>query len=243
MFSIYKKELSHYFSSLIAYIVLGIFFLFMGLVLWVFPQTSIIDNNYANMNAFFGMAPTIFTFVIPAITMHSFSEERQSGTIEMLLTKPIRSWQILGGKYLASLTLILFALIPTLIYYFTVYRLGLPEGNIDSGAIIGSYIGLFLLVTSFVAIGIYASTLTSSQVIAFVIATFLCFFIHWGLDYLGQRREFLGISDDILQRLGMNHHYLALSRGLLDSRNVLYFISISSLFLILSNYSLNKSRK
>jgi len=161
----------------------------------------------------------------------------------MLVTKPIKTWHILGGKYLASLTLILFALIPTVIYYITIYQLGLPIGNIDTGSIIGSYIGLILLASAFVSIGIFASSLSSSQVIAFVIASFICFFFHWGFEYMSQRPEFIGVYDDIIQRLGMNYHYLSLSRGLIDTRDVIYFLSLNVLFSTLSYFSLIKTRK
>ena len=243
MYSIYRKELSHYFSSLIAYIVLGIFFLFMGMTLFIFPNSSVLHNNYASLEVFFTTAPIIFTFVIPAITMHLFSEERQNGTIEMLMTKPIPAWSILAGKYLSSLTLVLFALVPTIIYYITVYQLGLPSGNIDSGAMFGSYIGLLLLAAAFVAIGIFASSLSSSQVISFVIATFICFLLHWGFESISFLPDFFGLYDDLIQRLGMNYHYKSLSRGLIDSRDVLYFLSVAFLFLTLSFYSLKKTSK
>jgi ABC-2 type transport system permease protein len=215
----------------------------MSLILWVFPETSILDNTYANMNAFFNMAPTIFTFVIPAITMASFSEEKQSGTIELLLTKPLRTWQVIAGKYLASFTLILFALVPTIVYYYSVYQLGMPVGNIDTGAVIGSYIGLLLLAAAFVAIGTFTSGLTSNQVIAFILGTFTCFLFHWSFEYISKLPIFFGVSDDLVQRLGMNYHYLSISRGLLDSRDVIYFLSVITLFLSLSYFSLTKSRK
>ena len=243
MIAIYVKEITHYFSSLIAYIVIGVFLLFMGLILWVFPETAIPDNHYANLNAFFTMAPTIFTFIIPAITMHAFSEERQNGTIEMLMTKPLKSWQIIAGKYLAGISLIFFALIPTLVYFYSVYQLGYPKGNIDTGAIIGSYIGLILLASAFTAIGLFSSCLTPNQVVAFVIGTFTCFFFHWAFEYTSKLPLFFGIFDDVIQRLGMNYHYLSLSRGLLDSRDVLYFLSLIALFLLLSEYSIRKNAR
>jgi ABC-2 type transport system permease protein len=243
MIAIYLKELSHFFSSLIAYIVIGVFLVFMALVLWVLPESSIIDNPYATLGAFFSTAPIIFTFVIPAITMASFSEERQQGTIELLFTKPLKSWQIISGKYLANLTLIIFALIPTLVYYYSVYQLSMPVGNIDTGSVIGSYIGLILLAAAFVAIGTFSSGLTSNQVVAFVVGTFICFIFHWGFDGISKMTIFYGVFDDLVQRLGMNYHYLSLSRGLLDSRDVIYFLSIILLFLYLSYYSLTKSRK
>ncbi len=243
MIAIYIKELSHFFSSLIAYIVIGVFLVFMGLVMWFWPETAIPYNNFADMNVLFYMAPTIFTFIIPAITMHSFSEERQAGTIELLMTKPVKNWQIVMGKFLANFSLIVFALIPTVIYYFSVYQLGLPKGNIDTGAVIGSYIGLFLLGSAFVAIGTFSSVLTSNQVVAFVIGTFLCFIMHWGFEYTATLPMFSGSMDDVIQKFGINYHYMSISRGIVDSRDVIYFLSVDFIFLLLTYYFILKNKK
>jgi len=243
MIAIYIKELSHFFSSLIAYIVIGVFLIFMGLVMWFWPETAVPYSNFADMNVLFYMAPTIFTFIIPAITMHSFSEERQAGTIELLMTKPIKNWQIVMGKFLANFSLIVFALIPTVIYYYSIYQLGLPKGNIDTGAVIGSYIGLFLLASVFVAIGTFSSVLTSNQVVAFIVGTFLCFLMHWGFEYTGTLPVFEGSIDDIIQKLGINYHYLSISRGIVDSRDVIYFLSVDFIFLLLTYFFLLKNKK
>ncbi|MEO1624977.1 MAG: ABC transporter permease, partial [Bacteroidota bacterium] len=192
MLSIFFKEVNTFFSSLIGYIVIGTFLVIMGLVMWVFPDYSILGYEYATMDQLFGIAPVIFVFLIPAITMRSFAEENQTGTIELLVTRPLSDWQIIGGKYLACLLLVIFAILPTLCYYYSVYQLGAPKGNLDSGAIMGSYIGLVLLGGVFVAIGIFASSLTNNQIVAFILATFLCFFFYYAFFYLSKLPIFVG---------------------------------------------------
>ena len=180
MLTILKKEISSYLSSLVAYVTIGVFLLVLGLFLWVFPQSSILDYGYAGLDSLFSTAPYLFMFLIPAITMRSLAEERKEGTFELLLTRPLTDWQIVLGKYFASLLLVFFALAPTLVYYYSVYTLGAPQGNIDTGGVIGSYIGLFLLGGSFCAIGLFASSISKNQIIAFTIAVFLCFFFYSG---------------------------------------------------------------
>src|SRR3984885_14521814 len=185
MLSILKKEITAYLSSLVAYVTIGVFLLVMGLFLWVFPESSILNYGFAALDSLFNTAPYLFMFLIPAITMRSLAEERKEGTFELLLTRPLTHWQIVMGKYLASIVLVLFALIPTLVYYYSVYTLGEPQGNIDTGGVIGSYIGLFLLGASFAAIGLFASSISKNQIIAFTVAVFLCFFFYSGFDSLG----------------------------------------------------------
>ncbi|MEM1322450.1 MAG: gliding motility-associated ABC transporter permease subunit GldF [Bacteroidota bacterium] len=238
MLSIFKKELSAFFSSLIGYIVIGMFLVIMGLVMWVFPDYSVLNYNYASLDQLFAIAPLIFTFLIPAITMRSFAEENQAGTIELLVTKPLRDWEIIMGKYLACLVLVLFAILPTLLYYYSVYQLGSPKGNLDSGAIMGSYFGLVFLGAAFVAIGMFASSLTNNQIVAFILATFLCFFIYWAFFYLSKLPIFVGRLDDLVQKLGIDYHYNSISRGVVDSRDVLYFISLIAIFIFLSQIAL-----
>lgn len=242
MFAIYFKEINTFFSSLIGYIVVGTFLVLMGLVMWVFPEYSVLDNNYANLDALFGIAPMIFLFLIPAVTMRTFAEEKQSGTIELLVTRPISDWQIVSGKFLACLTLVLFSLLPTILYYITVYQLGAPKGNLDSGGILGSYIGLFCLAGAFVAIGVFASSLTNNQIVAFVLATFLCFISYMAFDSLSRLPVFFGKTDDIVQSIGISYHYDSMSRGVLDSRDVVYFASVITLFLAATVLSLGKRR-
>ncbi|MCB0376722.1 MAG: ABC transporter permease, partial [Sinomicrobium sp.] len=175
MRAIFFKEINAFFSSLIGYIVIGIFLVLMGMVMWIFPDYSVLDSNYASMDTLFSMAPLVFLFLIPAVTMRTFAEETQSGTIELLATRPVSDWQIVGGKFLACLTLVVFALLPTVLYYVTVYQLGAPIGNLDSGGIWGSYIGLLFLAAAFVAIGVFASSITTNQIVAFLLAAFLSF--------------------------------------------------------------------
>jgi ABC-2 type transport system permease protein len=219
-----------------------VFLVIMGLVMWVFPDYSVIDGNYATLDTLFSMAPLIFMFLIPAVTMRSFAEERQSGAIELLVTRPVTDWQIVAGKFLACLALVLFALLPTVLYYFSIYQLGAPKGNLDSGGILGSYIGLLFLASAFVAIGVFASSLTSNQIVAFVLATFLCFFTYLAFDYLSRLPVFFGKTDDIVQSFGIAYHYNSVSRGVLDTRDLTYFISISALFLAATVLSLGRRK-
>ena len=179
MYSVYRKEINSFLSSLIAYIVIIVFLMMVGLFMWVIPDTSVLSYNYATLDQLFTLAPLVFLFLIPATTMRSFAEERQTGTIEFLSTKPISELEIVGAKFLANLTLVLFALLPTAIYYYSVYKLGYPEGNLDSGGIMGSYIGLFFLAAVFVAIGIFVSSITNNQIVSFILAAFLCFICYF----------------------------------------------------------------
>lgn len=241
MFSIFRKELSTFFSSLIAYIVVGVFLIIIGLFMWVFPDTSVLYYNYASLETVFSLGPLIFMFLIPAITMRSFAEENNRGTMEFLATKPLKSWEIILGKFFANWVLVGFALLPTLLYYYSVYQLGSPKGNLDTGGIIGSYIGLFLLAGTFVAIGLWASSTTDNQIIAFVLSAFLCFIVYFGFSYISQLPIFSITVAAIIQRLGIVEHYTQISRGFLDSRNILYFMSSIAIFLIFTRLSiLNK---
>ncbi|MEL6943276.1 MAG: gliding motility-associated ABC transporter permease subunit GldF, partial [Bacteroidota bacterium] len=232
MLSIFLKEVNAFFSSLIGYIVIGIFLVMMGLFMFVFADYSILNYQFATLDQLFGIAPMIFMFLIPAVTMRSFAEEQQSGTIELLETRPLSDWQIVLGKYLACLLLVAFALLPTLLYYWTVHELGSPKGNLDSGAIAGSYIGLFFLAAGFTAIGIFASSLTNNQIVSFLLATFLCFIFYWGFLFISNLAVFVGKIDDIIQMIGIDYHYESMSRGVLDSRDFIYFLSLIVLFLV-----------
>ena len=240
MYYIFKKEFNLFLSSLIGYVVMGVFLLMTGLFLWVFPDTSVLDNSFASMNSFFDMAPWIFMFLIPAITMRSFAEEKQSGTIELLLTKPLREMEIVFGKFLASFTLVLVALLPTLIYYFSIRYLGSPPGNIDSGATFGSYFGLLMLGGVFTAVGVYASALTNNQIVAVIVAMFLCLVLYYFFGLISAMPVFVGKLDDFIQMLGLQYHYERVSRGAIDTRNAVYFLSMIALFLFLTKYILDK---
>lgn len=231
MLAVLYKEITGFFSSLVAYITIAAFLLVTGLFLWVFPESSILEYGYAGMDSFFNVVPYIFMFLIPAITMRSLAEERKDGTFELLATRPITDWQIILGKFLASLLIVVLALLPTWLYYFTVYHLGIPVGNIDTGAVIGSYLGLILLGSAFTSMGLFASSLGKNQIIAFTIAVFLCFFSFSGLDSLSQILSLQSI-DNYLTASGINQHYQSISRGVLDTRDLIYFLSFSALFLL-----------
>jgi len=230
MFNLFLKEIRSFFSSLIGYIVLIIFLVAMGLFVWVFPQTSILEYGFADLYPLFSVAPYVFLFLIPAITMRCFAEEKRAGTMELLFTRPISDWEIILGKYFASWVLVLFALFPTLIYSYSVYELGNPVGNLDSAAFVGSFIGLILLGAVFTSIGVFASSLTENQIVAFIIAVFLCFFLYEGFTSLSG----LNVWSDtayFISQLGIDFHYQSLSKGLIDSRNLLYFFSLIILML------------
>ena len=185
MFTLFRKEINGFLNSLIGYIVIVVFLLVTGLFLWVFPmQFNIPDYGYANLDGLFILAPFVFLFLIPAITMRSFAEEKKTGTLELLMTQPLSDMQVILAKLLAGITLVIFSLIPTLVYFYSVYSLGLPVGNLDSGAIWGSYIGLLFLGAAFVAIGIFASSISDNQIVSFIISVFLCFFFYMGFELI-----------------------------------------------------------
>jgi len=242
MLVLLQKEINDFLNSLIGYMVIIIFLVVVGLFLWVFPgEYNILDSGYANIDSLFILAPWVFMFLAPAVTMRMFSEEQRNGTIELLLTKPLSEWQIVWSKYLAGVLLVMFSLLPTLIYFLTVSELGLPKNNVDTGAMWGSYIGLFFLASAFISIGIFASSISSNQIVSFVIALFLCFFSYVGFESLSSL-ELFGIADHVILKLGVNEHYISLSRGVIDSRDILYFLSLISLFLMLTKVKLD-SRK
>ncbi|MEM9991698.1 MAG: gliding motility-associated ABC transporter permease subunit GldF [Bacteroidota bacterium] len=242
MISIFWKEVNAFFSSLIGYVVIGVFLTIMGLMMFVFPDYSILNYKYATLDQLFNIAPMIFMFLIPAVTMRSLAEEQQTGTIELLVTRPLHDLQIILGKYLACLVLVLFALLPTLLYYYTVYQLGSPKGNLDAGAIAGSYFGLAFLAAVFVAIGIFASALTRNQITAFILATFLCFLVYWGFDFISRLPIFVNKVDDVVQMLGIDYHYASISRGVLDSRDMLYFLSVIAFFVAMTLTALERRK-
>lgn len=214
-----------------AYITIAAFLIVTGLFLWVFPESSILDYGYAGLDSFFNIAPYIFMFLIPAITMGSLAEERKDGTFELLATRPITDWDIIGGKFLASLAIVVLTLLPTFVYYLTIYQLGIPKGNIDAGAVIGSYLGLVLMGSAFVSIGLFASSLSKNQIIAFTVSVVLSFFAFSGFDSISQVLSFQNVNS-YLTNLGINQHYQSISRGVLDTRDLMYFISFSALFLV-----------
>ncbi|MFT5833151.1 MAG: ABC-2 type transport system permease protein [Cognaticolwellia sp.] len=240
MLSILRKEVNTFFSSLIGYVVIGVFLVTLGLFLWVFPDTNLLDPGYASLDYLFAFAPNILMFLIPAITMRTFAEEQQTGTIEFLATRPITDLEIILGKYFASLILVFFAIIPTFIYFWTIHQLGSPVGNIDSGSVWGSYFGLFFLGAVFVAIGIFASSITTNQIVAFVLGVFLCFFFYLGFDFLSNFPVFVGTIDYIVEMFGIDYHYKSISRGVLDTRDFIYFSTIIIIFIGLTKLMLER---
>ncbi len=234
MYSIYLKEIRSFLSSLIAYVVIIVFLLLIGLFTWVFADGNVLSLGYSNLDILFTMAPWVFIFLISAITMRSFSEEINQGTFELLTTKPVTYIEVIMGKYLASVTLVAFAILPTLLYFYSIYQLGLPKGNIDVGATWGSYIGLLLLGSSYAAIGVFSSAITSNQIVAFIYSMFMCFFFFIGFEQLSNLPLFVSF-DYILQWLGIQYHYESISRGVLDTRDIVYFGSLIFSFLGLTN--------
>ncbi len=242
MFTLFKKEINGFLDSLIGYIVIFVFLLLLGLFLWVFPlQFNILDFGFANLDGLFILAPFIFLFLIPAITMRSCADEKKSGTLELLMTQPLTDTQVILAKYFAGVVLVIFSLFPTLIYFISVYHLGLPPGNLDVGSIWGSYTGLLFLGITFVSIGIFSSSITDNQIISFIIAITLCFFMYMGFEWI---YTFIvsGTVGLIIESLGINAHYTSMSRGVIDTRDLIYFISVSVFFLLLTKLSL-ESRK
>ena len=241
MKEVFLKEVNSFLNSLIAYIVLSVFLIGVGLLVWVFPETSVLEYGYADLDTLFSFGPYVLLFLLPAITMRTFAEEKKAGTLELLYTRPLTDWQIILGKYFSSLLLLLLALLPTLLYYYSLSELGNPQGNIDSAAVAGSYVGLFLLGAVFAAVGVFASSLTENQIVSFLVALFLCFLLYSGFSSLASM-DVLSSRGYVLQQLGILYHYTALSKGLIDSRNVIYFISVIVLMLMLTKLVLS-SRK
>jgi ABC-2 type transport system permease protein len=242
MLTLYFKEINSFLSSLIGYIVITIFLTIIGLFMWVFPgDMNILDAGYANIDTLFIIAPWVFMFLVPAVTMRMFADEKKSGTIELLLTKPLSDSQIVFAKYLAGFTLVILSLIPTLIYYYSVHNLGNPVGNVDTGGMWGSYIGLLFLAAGFVAIGVFASSVTENQIVAFIISVFLSFFFYLGFESISTLALF-GKVDNIILYFGIKEHYVSMSRGVIDTRDMLYYLSLIALFLLLTKTVL-ESRK
>jgi ABC-2 type transport system permease protein len=242
MYTLLRKEISAFLSSLTGYVVIIVFLLVNGLFLWIFPQEfNILDFGFASLDTYFMLAPWVFLFLIPAITMRSFAEEQKSGTMEILLTKPVTENEIILAKYFAGVVLVLFSVLPTLTYYITVYKLGMPPGNLDQGGTWGSYIGLLFLGASFVSIGIFASAVSGNQIISFLIAVFLCGFMFTGFDFIYDL-SFFGSFGLLVSQLGINSHYTGMSRGVIDTRDVLYFLSLIVFFLMLTRFVLDRRK-
>lgn len=238
MIAILKKEINEFLDSLIAYVVIGIFLIGIGLLMWVFPETNVLDYGYSSMETLFSLSPYVFMFLIPAITMKSFAEEKRNGTVELLHTLPFREMDIIVGKFLAGFLLVLFSILPTLIYYFSLSYLGNPVGNIDTAGIVGSYVGLILLGGIFTAIGILASALTGNQIVSFILAAFLSFFFYAGFDSIASINVWSETSF-FIKNIGILSHYEVLSKGLIDLKDVVYLLTLTGVFLYVTKVVLN----
>jgi ABC-2 type transport system permease protein len=243
MLSLYLKELRSFLSSIIGYVFILIYLIASGLFHWILSyNTNLLEGAEADLIPFFNLSPVILLILIPAITMRSIAEERRTGTIELLFTKPISDLGIILAKYFAGVTLMIIAIIPTIVYFFSMYYMGKPIGIIDLGASLTSYLGLILLGSVFVSIGIFASSLTSSQIVSFILAMFLCWFIYDGLELLGSFSQ-VGNSDAIIRYFGISSHYNSIKKGLVDTSDIVYFISVIFLFLYASLTSVKSLKR
>jgi len=239
MLSVIKKELNQFFSSLTGYITIILFLLVNGLFLFVLKDSNLFDFGYATLDKFFDLAPWIFLFLIPALTMRTISDEYKTGTFEILQTLPLKKSQIVWGKYISVLTIIIFVLAPTLLYVYTIKSLSVT-GGIDSGGITGSYIGLFFLGTVFAAIGVFCSGLTNNAAISFLISAFVCLVMYFGFNSISKLPALQGTLDYYIEMLGIDFHYRSMSRGVIDSRDIIYFLSVIYFFLLLTVKNLDK---
>lgn len=234
MFAIFKREVRSFFTSPIGYLIVGSFLLLNGLFLWVFKnEYNIFDYGFADLGSFFLLAPWIFVFLVPAITMKSFSEERKMGTLELLLIKPISIWKLVLGKFWGALLLCIIAVAPTLVYVFAISKLGMVEGNYDLGVVLGSYFGLLFLMACYTSIGIFASTLSDNQIIAFLVGILVCFLVFNGFDAIATLFSD-GETQQTVQSLGAKAHFDSIARGVIDTRDLVYFISLTLVFLYLT---------
>ena len=232
MLTVFRKEISTFFSTLTGYVVIIVFLVVNSLFMWIFKgNMNVLESGHANLDTLFIMAPWIFLFLVPAITMRVFAEEKRSGTLELLLTQPISDGQIVLAKYFAALVLILLSLLPTMVFFYSVHRLGSPPGNLDTGGIWGSYVGLFFLAAVYASVGIFISSMTDSQIISFIVAVVISFFLYTGFDLITSI-DLFGNLDNLLLKLGINEHYKSISRGVIDTRDLVYFLSVISIFLI-----------
>ena len=230
MFAIFRKEIRGYFSSLTGYLVIIVFVLINSLFMWVFPgEWNILDSGYAGLDTLFFVSPWVFMFLVPAVTMRMIAEEKRSGTIELIYSRPITERELIYGKYFASVCLVLLALLPGVIYYYSVYSLGDTPGNLDKGGTMGSFIGLFFLASVYASAGILASSISDNQVVAFILAVIICFFLFMGFDSIAYLPG-LKKLDEFFIRLGINEHYKSISRGVVDIKDIVYFIAVIVFF-------------
>lgn len=236
MFALFSKEIKSFFTSILGYVIIGLFLVLTGIFVWVL-KGNVMSMGRSTLQNMFDLAPWIFLFLIPAITMRMIAEERKSGTMELLLTQPISDTQLILGKFFACEALLLIALLPTLIYFWSVWSLGMPDGKIDVGATWCSYLGLFLLGTIFVSIGLFASSITKNQIVAFLLAALFCFLMHFGFNFIYDL-DFLGSAGYVVKKIGIEHHYSYISMGVIDTRDIIYYITVSFLFLLGARISL-----
>lgn len=239
MRSIFIKEINSFFSSIVGYVAMLVFLVACGLFLWIIPDYSILAYGYASLDRFFEIAPWLLLLLVPAVTMRAFADEFRTGTIEWLSTKPLTDLDIILGKYFATLALIVFSLLPTLVYVYTISNLSFPDVGLDTGALIGSYIGLFCLAATFAAVGVFCSSLTSNQVVGFLISLIACYLFYTGFELLSKLPKFSEGIDYYLSMIGMEFHYNSISRGFVDSRDMVYFLSVIILFISLTRFSLS----
>ena len=234
MVALIKKEIGSFFSSLTGYVVVTVFLVISGLFVWVFPgELNIPDSGYATLDTLFIIAPWVFLFLVPAVTMRMFAEEKRSGTMELLMVRPLTDLQIVLAKFAAAVTLVVISILPTLIYFWSVHILGNPPGNLDTGAIWGSYIGLILLASCYGAIGVFSSSITENQIVAFIVAVLLCFFFFTGFEMVSALPLPWRV-EELLLYLGINEHYRSISRGVVDTRDVVYFLAFIAFFVFLT---------
>jgi ABC-2 type transport system permease protein len=230
MFSIFIKEINGFFSNLTGYIVLIVFLLMNSLFMWIFPgEWNILDSGYAGIDTLFIISPWVFLFLVPAVTMRMIAEEKRLGTIELIYSKPVTEREIIGGKFLASVALVLLALLPAVTYYVSVYWLGATPGNLDKGGTLGAFIGLFFLASVYASAGIFASSLTDNQVVAFIFAVLICLVMFIGFDSFAYMPG-LNKIDEVVARLGINEHYKSMSRGVIDLKDIIYFLVVVVIF-------------
>jgi ABC-2 type transport system permease protein len=230
------REIKSFFGSPIGYLVIALFLILNGLFLWVFEgDYNILNSGFADLSPFFTLAPWILIFLIPAVTMRSFSDEKKQGTLELLFTRPLSIWEIVNGKFFGAMILILLALLPTIIYVFVVSQLGNPAGNLDMGSTLASYFGLLFLIAGYTAIGVFTSTLSENQIVAFIVSVFFCFILYFGFEELA---AYSGSFNRVVASFGMDYHFKSISRGVIDTRDIIYFISIAVFFLSLTVYKL-----
>lgn len=229
MKSLFLKEINAFFGSLIGYLVIALFLVALGLIVWVFPETSVLAYGYADLEVLFSYTPYVFTFLVPALSMRAISEERKTGTWELLRTSPLTLVQIVLAKYLALTVLVCVAVLPTILYLGSIIQLGDPEGNVDQASFMGSWLGIFGIGAVFASVGLLASALTSQQVVAFVLGVFMCFLLYFGFSAVADLQ--LGLWSYWAEELSLSYHYINLSRGVVDSNDVFFLLGMIWFFL------------